>query len=326
MTPGYKNAAIINALRRAAAHERFENFARGVGKLRVAQERRGRIRAHAAGVQAEVAVERALVILRRGENLRRLAVAQRVQRNLDAFEKFLDDHARARRAEGLADHDFVHGLFRFGLVGANQNAFAEREAVGFHHAFAAERAQRLRRPAIEKFRPRRRDAVFLHELLGENLRRLELRGFLVRPQMRRPFFWNKSTMPSASGLSGPTTVRSIFFSCANASSFGQILRADVHAFDGRGFWRAFLRDAGVAGRAPHCVTCGDCASFHTSACSRPPEPMTRSFMSISMGSRLGTSSRPSWSSRACRKAALFWCCQSGSAHLRSILKCFERPV
>ena len=27
-----------------------------------------------------------------------------------------------------------------------------------------------------------------------------------------------------------------------------------------------------------CVTCGDCASFQISACSRPPEPMTRSFI------------------------------------------------
>ena len=26
------------------------------------------------------------------------------------------------------------------------------------------------------------------------------------------------------------------------------------------------------------VTCGDCASFQTSACSRPPEPMTKIFM------------------------------------------------
>src|SRR5437660_8599123 len=27
-----------------------------------------------------------------------------------------------------------------------------------------------------------------------------------------------------------------------------------------------------------CLTRGDCASFHTSACSRPPEPITRSFI------------------------------------------------
>ena len=66
------------------------------------------------------------------------AIAQRVEGNLDAFKKFLDDDIRARRAERLADHDFVHGRFRLGLIGANQNAFAKRETVGFHHAFAAQ--------------------------------------------------------------------------------------------------------------------------------------------------------------------------------------------
>ena len=38
-----------------------------------------------------------------------------------------------------------------------------------------------------------------------------------------------------------------------------------------------------------CVTCGDCASFQTSACSRPPEPMTRIFIAnaIEAGKREG---------------------------------------
>ena len=46
-------------------------------------------------------------------------------------------------------------------------------------------------------------------------------AFWFGPQMRRPFGWNKSTMPSASGLSGPTTVRSGFFSLAKASNCGK---------------------------------------------------------------------------------------------------------
>ena len=71
--------------------------------LLVVQEWRGRIRPHAAGVQALVAIERALVVLRRGKNLRHLAVAQRVQGNLDTFEKFLNDDLRACRPKGFAD-------------------------------------------------------------------------------------------------------------------------------------------------------------------------------------------------------------------------------
>ena len=122
-----------------------------VGELCVGQKRRRRIRSHAAGVQAKVAVKRALVILRRRKNFRGLAVAKRVQGNLDAFEKFLNDHVRARCTKRFADHDFVHGLFCLNLIRANQNAFAQRKAVGFHHAFAAERcAKFLRRRTPEK--------------------------------------------------------------------------------------------------------------------------------------------------------------------------------
>ena len=97
--------------------------------------------------------------------------------------------------------------------------------------------------------------------------------------MRRPFFWNKSTMPSASGLSGPTTVSSTFFSCANASSFGKSSAPRFTHSTGAEFLasRSCAMPA-LPGAHHSCVTCGDCASFHTSACSRPPEPMTRSFM------------------------------------------------
>ena len=86
-------------------------------------------------------------------------------------------------------------------------------------------------------------------------------------------------MPSASGLSGPTTVRSACFSWANASSFG---RSSAPMFThSTGVW-FFAGAPGRCRRYPArttvCVTCGDCASFQTSACSRPPEPMTNSFI------------------------------------------------
>ena len=85
----------------------------------VAQKWRGRIRAHAAGIQARVAVERALVILRSGEQFCRFTVTERVQRNFDAFEKFLDDNFRARRAETFADKDFINRFFSLGNTRAN---------------------------------------------------------------------------------------------------------------------------------------------------------------------------------------------------------------
>ena len=60
------------------------------------QERRGRIGAHAAGVQAEVAVQGAFVVLGRREQLGGLAVAERVEGDFHALEQFLDDDAGAR--------------------------------------------------------------------------------------------------------------------------------------------------------------------------------------------------------------------------------------
>ena len=88
-------------------------------------------------------------------------------------------------------------------------------------------------------------------------------------------------MPSASGLSGPTTVRSAFFSCANASNPGKSSAPRfTHSTDAELFSSRSCAIPALPGAHHNCVTCGDCASFHTSACSRPPEPMTRSFMKM----------------------------------------------
>ena len=254
MMPGYRNAAIINALRRATAHERLENFAAGVRQFRFGQERRWRISAHAAGVQALVAVQRAFVVLRRRKQFRRFAVAERVQGNLHAFEKFLNDHVRARRAKGLADHDFVHGLFRLGHVGANQNAFAQREAVGFHHAFAAS--------AGGKF------------LRGGNV--VERSGAAVGMPYFSMNFWEKTLDDSncAAFWFGPQILQAVFLEQIHDAQRQRVVRADdgeinflllregeqlrqifraelTHSTSCAVFRESFLRDAGVARRAPH---------------------------------------------------------------------------
>ena len=59
-------------------------------------------------------------------------------------------------------------------------------------------------------------------------------------------------MPSASGLSGPTTVRSARCSLREGAEARQIFGAEVDALDGRAVFRqAFPGDAGIARRAPH---------------------------------------------------------------------------
>ena len=67
----------------------------------------GRVGAHAAGVRALVAVEDPLVVLRRGHDDGRLAVAERQQRQLLADEVLLDHDAAG--AEALLDEEVVQG-------------------------------------------------------------------------------------------------------------------------------------------------------------------------------------------------------------------------
>src|SRR5581483_9878957 len=103
-------------------------------------------------------------------------------------------------------------------------------------------------------------------------------AFRFGPQIRKPCCWNRSTMPSARGLSGPTTVRSAFFSCANASNRGKSSAPIFTQEIGSPLARRSSLMPALPGVHHICVTCRDCASFQTSACSRPPEPMTRIFM------------------------------------------------
>ena len=75
-----------------------------------------------------VAVEDALVVLRRGERHRALAVAQRQQRELLAVEELLDDHVG--RAEDLALEHVDERLARLGLVLGDHHALAGGQPVG----------------------------------------------------------------------------------------------------------------------------------------------------------------------------------------------------
>ena len=84
-------------------------------------------------------------------------------------------------------------------------------------------------------------------------------------------------MPSARGLSGPTTVRSIFFSAAKAANRGKSSTPGKHSTWHHSASRSWPIPA-LPGAHQICVACGDWASFHTKACSRPPEPITSIFM------------------------------------------------
>ena len=101
----------------------------------------------------------------------------------------------------------------------------------------------------------------------------------VGPNTGQPRRVNSSTTPNVSGSSGPTTVSS---GCRRVAS---------PVIDSRLFRSAATHSASSAmppfpGAQYNSVTRGDCRSFHTSACSRPPLPRTKTFIS-QRKSRLG---------------------------------------
>ena len=87
----------------------------------------------------------------------------------------------------------------------------------------------------------RRDSVFFHDLLGENLAPFDFRRLARGPKIFSPRASKVSTMPRVRGASGPTTVRSIRSFSAKAAS-GSHPRRRGQAF-------GLLRNSGVSRRA-----------------------------------------------------------------------------
>src|SRR5258708_1628792 len=93
----------------------------------------------------------------------------------------------------------------------------------------------------------------------------------VGPKTRNPRRENSSTMPTDSGSSGPTTVICGWIWWATFS-----ISAMLRGSPGRHVASAPMPP--LPGTQKTSETREDCRSFQTSACSRPPLPMTRTFM------------------------------------------------
>src|SRR5437660_323166 len=92
----------------------------------------------------------------------------------------------------------------------------------------------------------------------------------VGPKARSPRRSNRSTRPAARGASGPTKVRSIPYCSAQAAS------API-SLEENGRHGAISPIPGLPG-AQKSDSALSCRSFQAIACSRPPEPITRTFM------------------------------------------------
>ena len=128
-------------------------------------------RAHSPGIRTGVAVVRAFVIARRRQQAKVFAAHEGMDRTFRAAEKFLHHDTPPGLAEAADVHHFVDRRRRFIAGPRNNNAFSERESVGFDHDRELQSlAEALHIAALaESAGQRRRDVRVPHHLLRENL-------------------------------------------------------------------------------------------------------------------------------------------------------------
>ena len=137
----------------------------------------------------------------------------------------------------------IDGGVRFVERRRDDHALAGCEPVGLDHDRRAFRVEiRVRGGGVgERLVLGRRNAVALHERLGEVLRAFELRRFLRRPEDLQAARRNRLTMPAASGAFGPTTVSATCSFSAKSASAASSVMATLRR-------RLVLRCAAVARR------------------------------------------------------------------------------
>ncbi len=177
---GVEKPAVWQAVGRHPVHRGKDDLAHDARVNFRCDDWRRRIRAHAAGIGAEVAVVQALVVLRRREREHVRAVRHDDEARLFADEALLDDDARTGVAQPVADEHGVDRGVRLVHHRRDDDTFARGQPVRLHHDRRAARVDvGMRGGRIGKrLIRRRRDAVASHERLGEVLGTFEPRGGL----------------------------------------------------------------------------------------------------------------------------------------------------
>ena len=237
-------------------------------------ERARRERAHAARVRPAIAVEDALVVLRGAEGDRALAVTDREEGHFRTGKAFLEHDAGAGGAELTVFHHRAYRVLGFDTVRGHDDALPRGQTVSLDHNRQTELAARDRFQriggGIADAKARRRNSVAGHERFRERFTAFELGRDLGRsenamPRRAKPI--DDATIEWQLG----TDDREI-----EALAIGErtelVDGATLHGFRAR-----VARDPGVARRALTEMAVWR-ASARTSACSRPPEPMTRTFI------------------------------------------------
>ena len=138
------------------------------------------------------------------------------------------------------------------------------------------------------------DVVGVHEFLAERLAAFQLGTLASGPNVGTPAARSTSATPATNGASGPMTTKSMAFSRTNASTAWP-----SSGFRSGTFW-AMPSVPPLPGATYRLSVRGDFASAHAMACSRPPPPNTKMFMSGPF--------KPSNYLRRAKALQCCWCC------------------
>ena len=194
-----------------------------------------RVRAHAAGVGAVIAVEQALVVLGGAEGQHVVAVAEEEERDLGSGEELLDEHRAERQVRvGVGER-------RVAVVG-DDHALAGGEAVGLHDIGGAEVVERGLDLGAGggAHGAAGGHARGIHDPLRERLRALELRGRLARTEHRDAARAQRVGDAGDERRLGPDHDEVDGVLVREHRDRGRVVRVE-------GDERRILRDAGVAG-------------------------------------------------------------------------------
>ena len=218
--------------------------------VRVGESRHGRVRAHPARVRPGIAVAGPLEVLRGRERQQAVAVGHHQQRDLLALEQLLDHSAAAERC-GTAE-----ARVELILCPAHEDTLAGGKPVRLDHAGRLGDRERLCRRHLRR----------LHDLLRERLRSLDPGGGLTRPEHSQP------RMAQAIRHARDVVISSVVQSASRPSPSSART----------GWQRPSDAMPGFPGAACSSESSGLRANAQASACSRPPEPTTRTLTPASL--------------------------------------------
>jgi len=144
---------------------------------------------HSAGVGAEVAVERPLVVAAVRQEEPGPPIDERMKRAFHTLQKFFDDNRASCISKNAGIHAAVDCLGRFSRVLRDDDSLAESQAVRLDHERILRRAApRMSLQAVGEFLiARRRNPMALHEILCEGFRGFEACGGRFRAEDLQAF-------------------------------------------------------------------------------------------------------------------------------------------